>query len=623
LPETLAAGCERDLKLPRFGRRRLLVALLFGAFAVLAGFSLVHAVAAVSAGTRGRDALTRAEASLSARNLEAARADLVLAHTAFVDTRREIDALGPLARVARRVPVLGHQMRAVDTFANVGVRLSLAAQDLVDAADTIIHPPDEKLPISAAMDALRSTRASLGPATVAVNQASAEVSRLKDWFLIGPLARARDDLAERLPRIQARATSADHGLSALMAFAGEAGPKRYLFLSQNPDEVRPTGGFIGTYGVLTASGGQMSLDRYDAIENWTTDRPQADVPPAQVGPPYQYHDPPLRRTLANVNTGPAWPPAAELAASLWQAGGEGPVDGVISFTPGFMGRILSVVGPVSVPAYNETVTAANINERLDFYTHQAKPAPGTGRKDFVAALAEVVMRKLLDAPASQWEPLATAMGRAFDAREALAWSKDPQVASVLAERKWDGAFPAHAGDFYFNSEFEYAAKNGRGIRRSYDHRVKIGPDGSGRVTTTLTLTNTEPPDPALNNSTLAYHTVYGPEGGVLDITASDAFSFKEPVLAGHPAAGWFKAAAPSGGQTTLTVTWDVRELVKQRPDGDWEYSLRWRNLPDHTGDVVNLSFELPPKWRWVGAPPPTQFSLDTEMIGTWRLVPGD
>ena len=131
----------------------------------------------------------------------------------------------------------------------------------------------------------------------------------------------------------------------------------------------------------------------------------------------------------------------------------------------------------------------------------------------MAALAEIVMRKLLDAPASQWEPLGTAMGRAFDAREALAWSKDPQVASVLAERRWDGAFPAHAGDFYFNSEFEYAAKNGRGIRRVYDHRVRIGPDGSGRVTTLLTLTNTEPPDPAFNNSTLAYHTIYGPEGG--------------------------------------------------------------------------------------------------------------
>ena len=85
------------LKLPRIGRRRLLVALLLGALAVLAGFSLLHVLGAVSAGTRGRDALTRAEASLSARNLDAARTDLDVAHTAFAETRQEIDALGPLA----------------------------------------------------------------------------------------------------------------------------------------------------------------------------------------------------------------------------------------------------------------------------------------------------------------------------------------------------------------------------------------------------------------------------------------------------------------------------------------------------------------------------------------------
>ncbi len=609
----------REPPSPRTRQRRLVLAAA-GAAAIVGAFVLFHVVAAATAGERGRTALTQAEASLSDRRLDDARQHLTEAQDAFADTRSQIDALGPIAKVARRLPVLGHQVKAVDTFANVGLSLSSAAQGLVDAADTIIHPPDDRLPVSAAMDALRDTQRSLGPATAAISQASGEVARLKDWFLIGPLGDARDDLTARLPRIQARATSADHGISALIAFAGGSAAKRYLFLSQNPDEVRPTGGFVGTYGVLTAETGQMKLERYEGIENWISTHTQADVPSSQVGPPYQYHDPPLRRTLANVNTGPGWPQAAELAASLWRAGGEAPVDGVISFMPGFMGRILAVVGPVTVPSYDETVTAENINERLDFYTHQVKGQ--ADRKDFVAAVAELVMRKLLDAPASQWEPLGRAIGQAFDAREAVAWSTDPMVASVLAERRWDGSFPAHAGDFFFNSEFEYAAKNGRGIRRVYDHDVVLRTDGSARVTTRLTVTNTEPPNAFGNASTLAYLTIYGPEGAVLDVGASDPFAFKEPVAAGHPATGWFKAAAPSGGQTTLTVVWDVPKLVRQLNDGTWEYSLRWRNLPDHTGDVVNLRVELPPSWRWQGGPPPAQFPLDTEMIGSWRIKSG-
>jgi hypothetical protein len=110
---------------------------------------------------------------------------------------------------------------------------------------------------------------------------------------------------------------------------------------------------------------------------------------------------------------------------------------------------------------------------------------------------------------------------------------------------------------------------------------------------------------------------------VLDQEASDPLGFKEPALAGHPAHGWFRAAAPSGGETTLKVVWDVPRLVKQVGRRSWEYALRWMHLPDHKGDTVNLSFELPPAWRWSGAPPPAQFSLDQEMTGSWRLAFGD
>jgi hypothetical protein len=588
---------------------------------VAAAFCIVHVLRAARAAQRGRAALTSAETSLASRDTAATRQQLIVAHQAFADTQSQMAALGPIASVARRVPVLGNQVKAVDTFARAGLGLSEAGQPLVDAADTVLHPVDQHVPISAAMDSLRSTQVLLGPAIAAVSKASDDVSRLKGEFLIGPLAHARDDLATRLPRIKARATSAGDGLTALMAFAGESGPRRYLFLSQNPDEVRPTGGFIGTYGVLTADAGKLKLERYDDIYNWTMPHPQAVVPPSQVGAPFEYHDPPLVRTLANVNSGPDWPQAAQLAASLWKAGGEAPVDGVISFTPGFMGRILSVVGPVTIPSYGETVTADNIDERLDFYTHHVTVSDAAHRKDFVAAVAEVVMQKLLDAPASQWGPLGEAMGRAFDAKQAMAWSTDAQVAQTLADRHWDGAFPAHTGDFLFNSEFEYAEKNGRSIRRTYDHHVTLNPDGSARITTTLTETDTAPPD-ELNASTLAYLTMYGPPGAVLDQSVSDAFGFKEPPVGGHPATGWFRAAKPGGGQTTLTVVWDVPALAARQKDGSLVYDLRWLHLPDHTGDVVNLSFDLPPGWGWKGSGPPAQFSLDQDFAGSWVLKNG-
>ncbi|MGI8984326.1 MAG: DUF4012 domain-containing protein [Acidimicrobiales bacterium] len=589
---------------------------------VLGGYSLFQMRAAAGAAQRGRAALVREEGAAAARSLDVARRNLVQAEEAFGQAQDEIAALGPVASVARVIPVVGNQMRAVDTLARAGMSLSRAGQPLVDAADTLLHPADQATPVSAAMDALRSTQATLAPALVALSEASDDVLRLKGAFLVGPVARARDDLVTRLPRIRARAVSAGDGLAALMAFAGESGPKRYLFLSQNPDEIRPTGGFIGTYGVLTAEDGKLALERYDAIEEWNKDHPAATAPAEEAGSPFRLHNPPLPRRLSNVNSTPDWPQAAQLAANLWRAAGEAPVDGVISFTPGFLRRVLGVVGPVEVPGYGERISAANMNERLDFYTHELAPPPGTNRKDFVAALAEVVMQKLLEAPASKWEPLGQAMGDAFDARDALAWSTDPLVARVLADRAWDGAFPSHRGDFFYSSEFAYATKNGRGIRRVFDHLVELRTDGGARVTTEITITNTEAPNPAYNNSTLAYLTIYGPEGATLDQAASEPLGFPEPTMAGHPDTGWFKAAAPAGGPVTLTVVWDVANLLERQKGRAWDYNLRWMGAPDHTGDVVKLRVDLPDGWRWDGAGPPAEMSLDNEIDGTWRLVQG-
>ena len=66
----------------------------------------------------------------------------------------------------------------------------------------------------------------------------------------------------------------------------------------------------------------------------------------------------------------------------------------------------------------------------------------------------------------------------------MAWSTDAEVARVLADRGWDGSVPVTTGDFVYPAEFEYAAKHGRELRRTYDHHVALRPDGSARITTT-------------------------------------------------------------------------------------------------------------------------------------------
>lgn len=561
----------------------------------------------------------------SSAQLATLSSDVRRAGAEFSRMRAELSGAGPLWAAARVIPVVRGQVKGVDQLADAGQEISSAALALTSAADRFIHPHDAGAPLSGALPALESLHAVVSKGLSSLEDADGRIASLKGQWLFGPLGSARAALTAKLPRVTAEAASAQQGLRAFIAFAGGTGPRHYLFLSQDPEEVRPTGGFIGTYGLLTASAGRVSLTSYQDSANWYLAHPQAAVAESEAPTVFQIVG--SNQNLANVNASPDWPTDAQLAARLWAEGGGTPIDGVVSMTPAFLARIVAVLGPVDVPAYNQVVTGSNLVDVVDRYTHlDTAPQPG-GRKEFLTQLSKVVIDKLSAAPAHEWQPLARAAIAGFDADEAMAWSTDSTIEAVLAAHGWQDAFPravAHQ-DFFADSEFEFAAKNGAGLFRTFVHKVLIEADGSADVTTTMTIRNTlavGPPGTEENQPESSYVVAYGPSGGRLLAGASTPSYYDyEPALSGHPATDWL-LDVPREGSATVTVTWHVAHLLR-KVSGGWEYSLGWRRLPAHDGDTLDLSFRLPKGWRWAGAPPPAQLPLTGDLTGTWKLVSRD
>jgi hypothetical protein len=565
---------------------------------------------AAQAGTAGKAQLALAEKNLLAERVAGARQNLLSAQRDFGRMRQDLHGFpfGPVLAAWRAVPFARVQVRAVDTFADIGVSLSNAGLQITDAAATIDRPTGPAVPLSGSLDKLRIVATSLQGGVKAIDDASARMKALDHYRLIGPIDSAYTQAVRRISRIDKTARSAEVGVTAMIAFIGGNGPRRYLVLSQNPDELRPTGGFMGSYGVLTTDAGKVHLERYDDSVAWVRDHPDAVSL-------FRFYNPPLDQSLADTNATPDWPKSAQLALQLWQKGGEIPADGVLSFTPQFMARVLAVTGPVTVPGYNETVSASNVVARLDYYTHVLPVAKGENRKEFLSPLGQAVMSKLLDAPSTEWRSLGSAVANAFAARQLLVWSHDVAVQSALVQHAWDGTLPTTDGDFFYDGEFEYGAKNGRGLKRTFDQHVAINADGSGKVTTTLTIANTEAPS-QVNDNVLTYYTLYGPTGGVIDSVASDPPFAPEPELSGHPASGWFRTVDPNS-TGTITAVWDVPALAQRRSDGTWQYSLRFQHLVDNTGDVLNLKVDLPAKAHWDVGSPPSHAALDRDFTGTW------
>ncbi|GAC1544878.1 MAG: hypothetical protein NVS3B12_33660 [Acidimicrobiales bacterium] len=532
--------------------------------------------------------------------------------------RRHLRSLGPLGPVLGRLPVARVQLRGAKAFANAGLGLSHAGAGLITAARSVDNPSDPTRPTADAVGGLRRIDGALRAARSAIDAASMQMGALDGYRLLGPLGSARLQLEAKLNLDRKRVADATQGVDALVAFAGGSGPRRYLILSQNPDEVRPTGGFIGTYGVLSVTDGHLSLDRYDAIERWLVTHRSAEVPPSQSPAPFQVLAKPIGQSLANVNDTGDWVRAAQLAETLWARGDEIPVDGVLSMTPDFLARLLGVVGAVAVPGYDETVDATNAVAQMDFHAHHdpaADAEPG-GRKQFIAALAGQVVHAVLRVPASRWRELGRVVAAGFDAREAMAYADDVDVQTALVARHWDGSLPDDTGDFFAAGEFEYSAKNGRGLRRTFDHAVAVRADGGATVTTRITIANTDPPGP-LNVDSLAWVAPYGPLGATLD-PASDPVDARLPLVDGRPTAGWLRGADP-GSTSTTTVVWQVPRLLVR--DGNrWLFAASWWPLPDHAGDTLHVHVTLPPGWGWAGVPPPSTYAFDAPIRQRWVLT---
>src|SRR4051794_9498886 len=311
-------------------RRRWLV---LGGVALIGVVGAVSGVVLLNAGRTAQDGkrnLVDAQSALGRQDLRTARVKLAAAQASFHDARHGIRRLGPLLPVLRMVPLVRVQVRGAETFTKVGENVSAAGLKVVDATDSFLHGEPGSTTGSASAASLRPLLAALTDARGSLDGAARDLSHLNGKRLLGPLGTARADFAQRIPRVQKQLASADDGLRAFIDFAGGSGPRRYLVFSQNPDELRPTGGFIGTYGVLAANDKGLSLERYASIESWYLAHPDAVVPVADAPAALRFSEPPKAQALVNVNASPDWPTASRLAMDLWAKGGEQPVDGAVS-----------------------------------------------------------------------------------------------------------------------------------------------------------------------------------------------------------------------------------------------------------------------------------------------------
>jgi len=542
--------------------------------------------------------------------------------------KAEVQPFLGMGRWLNRVPTYGGDLASAESLLQMADHLLQAAElshaALVPLMEAVAA--DQPLGPQSAVSMLKAAGPELAQARESFRQA-ADLRASLDAEKLSPRTRGVLEayLDPLLPRVE-------DGLDAALALPGflgatSEGPRTYLLLAQNEDELRPTGGFITMAGNMVVKDGRiLSLTFKDSgtLDNWAMPYPPA---PWQL----QNYMNSTVLTLRDSNWYTDFPASAEYAEYLYSYHSFHSVDGVIAFDQQSLVMLLQVLGPVEVEGQDGYVDASNVLT----YMRQGKSMlpvdgiypEGWTSKYFLGDLAEAIFAKVYASSPGDWPALARYLIRVMDEKHIIMQVDDPALAAVLDRNGWNGAVKPEVGDFLMVVDSNVGFNKTNAVvttRLFYDADLTDPAAPTGSVT--VLHENDSPVMPACEHWDKArtprqerypiddcywdYMRVYAPEGAVL--TGSDAQTvpaawmiqeaavkarvdvLDEEEIAGLQAFGTL-LVVPGGDSVASGLTYSLSpEVLTLDPEtGRMTYRLTVKKQPGTTAVPITIRLHLP------------------------------
>ncbi len=313
-------------------------------------------------------------------------------------------------------------------------------------------------------------------------------------------------------------------VDVLPDIAGFGQKRQYLVLFQNNMELRPGGGFIGSYGLLTIEKGRVidfSIHNvYDADGQLK----------GHVEPPFAIRRflPSTHWYLRDSNWDVDFVKSASTSAYFLQLETGKTVDGVIGIDLSFIRSMLGVVGPVHVIGFNETVSADNFYAITQQHAEKDFFPGSTQKKDFLGALFVSLRESFLSKKQLPYTMIAKNIEDAILQKHLLFAFGDASIQNVFTANKmssslWDPRLGSEAiMDFMGVSEANLGVnKANANVSRKINQDVRIDEEGNISSKLTMTYTNARSKDSSSGGDYKNYLRIILPVGSKLSSIALD------------------------------------------------------------------------------------------------------
>lgn len=245
-------------------------------------------------------------------------------------------------------------------------------------------------------------------------------------------------------------------------FVGSPRPVRFLVMLQNNDELRPTGGFLGTYGVLEIE--NANLKSFFAEDVYHLDMPVKDsldiFPPA----PLKQYLKVDRWFLRDANWSPDWPTSARQIETTYQRElvldkkVPGEFNGVISINPALAADLIDLVGPIKVK--NVVYKGDNFQELLQYEVEMSyvkQNISSWDRKEVINDIFAELKKRLFALSYQDYPKILEVLNRNLARKNIQIYLNDPAGQELVRSFGWAGEVRSSNSDYLMIVDANLAA----------------------------------------------------------------------------------------------------------------------------------------------------------------------
>jgi hypothetical protein len=329
---------------------------------------------------------------------------------------------------------------------------------------------------------------------------------------------------------------------------GMDSPRTYFVLFQNDKELRPTGGFMTAYAIVTVDKAKfeptLSDDIYKLDAKYKPVIPAPDPIIKYIKGPYVLSQ---NLRLRDMNWSPDFAESMQMVSAAIGTTGIKNIDGIIAVDTRVLDNLLNVIGPIGVPGFGNFSTAINPQCNCSDVIYQLESfadvegaviwSPTTGqiisappnynnRKAIIGPLMNSVLANAMGQPKDKLGALFSAVFNSVMDKDVLFYMMDPNIEKAIADFGIGGTIKDFNGDYlHINDANLGGRKSNLYSTETVDQKVSIAGDGSVTKTVTITYTNPEAQDGWLNSVLPTWVRVYVPNGSTL--IASDGLEAKQ------------------------------------------------------------------------------------------------